>query len=388
MKKSRKHIDISVDVIYTLIVDVVPDKHIVIHMAFFEKELFIMVDALKDKQLSVTFGFRAPAGYFGSDEAKAEADLIAASGIKWVVLVPTVYQETAISTFQFRDFELTPSDIEVVEMIDYFHSLGIAVQLRPMLEGIDGCGRLEVRITYDYSGRIPGASHGTVGPWFKSMTARAVHYAKIAEKTGCELYCLDSELDHYVISFGEYWRKVVKEVKKVYSGPVTSCHTIHTDVVNFEKALSDKNHWFYDLDMLSISSYYPASDKLHANVEEMMHGLEPLRDRMDNIAKIYGKPILLGECGCCSCTGAAAVPAGWWHEEKKYDPDEQANYLTAVIETFKDFDWWRGLCWWKWDQHVDRPELYNDPAGDKDTTLKGKPALALFDKYTKEFHNK
>lgn len=344
-----------------------------------------MANALKDKQLSVTFGFRAPAGYFGSEKAKAEADLIAASGIKWVVLVPTVYQETALSSVQFMDFEGTPTDLEVIEMIEYFHKLGIAVQLRPMLEGLDGCGRLEVRITYDYSNRIPGASHGTLATWFKYMTARAVHYAKIAERTGCELYCLDSELDHYVIQFAENWKNVVNEVRKVYSGPITSCHTIHTDVVDFEKALSDKSHWFYDLDMLSISSYYPAAEKPGASAEEMMRGLLPLRDRMEKIAETYGKPILLGECGCCSCTGAAAVPAGWWHSEKKYDPDEQKNYLTAVVETFKHYDWWRGLCWWKWDQHIDRPDLYNDPNGDKDTTLKGKPALALFKTYTEEF---
>lgn len=48
----------------------------------------ITKNAVNEKQIAVTFGFRGKAGYFGSEKAKAEADIIAAAGIKWIVLTP------------------------------------------------------------------------------------------------------------------------------------------------------------------------------------------------------------------------------------------------------------------------------------------------------------
>lgn len=346
----------------------------------------ITKNAVNEKQISVTFGFRGKAGYFGSEKAKEEANIIAAAGIKWVVLVPTVFVEDCMSTRQFIDFECTPSDLEVVEMIEYFHKLGIKVQLRPMLEGHDGCGRTEVVMLPDLSHRMPGGRPSTREAWFRSMTARSRHYAAIAEKCGCEMYCLDSDLDR-IVGFNDDWKKVVSEVRKVYSGPVTSCHTIHAAHVNFEKMLSDKNCWFYDLDMLSISSYYPAADKPHTTVAEMKEKFAPLAKRVDNIAAMYGKPILFGELGCTSSTGAAIRPWSWQREGAVYDGEEQANYLTAFFETFSGKLWWRGFCWWKWDENVDRPDMDSDPRGNKGFTLKGKPALELLREYTEMVRN-
>ena len=338
--------------------------------------------ALNEKQIGVTFGFRAKAGYFDSAKAREEADSIAAAGIKWVTLVATVFQEHYYSERQFSDFELTPSDLEVADMVDYLHSLGIKVQLRPMLESLDGCGRLDVNFPADKLGRIPGCEMRSCTNWFRSMRARSVRYAKIAERTGCELFCLDSELDR-IIGFNREWKEVINAVREVYSGPVTSCHTSHTGVVDFEKALSNRNHWFYDLDLLSISCYHRGEDKPGASVDEIKKAFESQLARFRGYAKTYGKPILFGECGCTSRVGGAINPAGW-STDPVYDGMEQANYLEAVIETFKDEDWWRGLCWWKWEEHLERPFLAKDPAGDSGFTPKGKPAIEIFRKYNKE----
>ena len=63
-------------------------------------------------QWGVTFGFYATNGYFGSVEAKAEIDAIARAGATWVTVVPTVWQDTCSSSFQYKDFALTPNDID------------------------------------------------------------------------------------------------------------------------------------------------------------------------------------------------------------------------------------------------------------------------------------
>ena len=89
-------------------------------------------------QWGVTFGFYATNGYFGSVEAKAEIDAIARAGATWVTVVPTVWQDSCSSAFQYKDFALTPNDIELMDAIDLIHAKGMKVQLHSMLECKDG----------------------------------------------------------------------------------------------------------------------------------------------------------------------------------------------------------------------------------------------------------
>ena len=70
------------------------------------------------------------------------------------------------------------------------------------------------------------------------------------------------------------------------------------------------------------------------------------------------------------------TPSGWT-PDGKFDEDEQANYLEAVLQTFWEEPWWYGLYWWKWDEQNDRPHFRTDPAGDKGFTVSGKRAQAV-----------
>jgi hypothetical protein len=202
--------------------------------------------------------------------------------------------------------------------------------------------------------RIPGLIRTELSDWFNSMTERAVYYARIAEKTGAEIYCLDSELDR-LVDYNNHWKKLLEQVRAVYSGPVTSCHTTHMGIIDYEKVLSDKNHWFYDLDFLSLSCYHSA--KLTGiTKEERKADFLPQLERFRKIAEMYGKPILFGEFGC------------------KLSPEEQADYLAAFLELFSPEPWWYGVYWWKWDQHVDRTD--ND--SECIWLIKGRPAEKLY----------
>ena len=148
-------------------------------------------------QWGVTFGFYATNGYFSSSVAKDEIEAIARAGATWVTVVPTVWQDEGASAFQYKDFVHTPNDIELMEAIDLIHAKGLKVQLRPMLECKDGYGRLGVRMHKDGE-RMPGRVRDGRTRWFASMRERSVYYARIAERTKCELFCLDRELDKMV----------------------------------------------------------------------------------------------------------------------------------------------------------------------------------------------
>lgn len=322
----------------------------------------------------VTFGFYAKNGYYSSDQAKDEVDEIAKTGANWIVLIVTVMQEGFSATRQFRDFENTPNDLELKEIIDYIHSKGICVQLRPMLECYDGLGRLGVQFPPDRE-RMPGLICDYCSRWFDSMKKRSVYYARLAQMTGCELFCLDSELDR-IIGFNEQWKEVIRAVREVYSGPITSCHTVHTRVIDFEKELADKNHWFYDLDALSLSDYIRCADRGGLSVEELMENMKPERDLLRRIAALYGKPVFFGEIGCTSTFGTAISPSSY-KPQAEYNEDEQANFLEAVMRVFSKEPWWKGLYWWKWDEHVDRPGMIDPINGHKGFPVRGKKAQAV-----------
>jgi hypothetical protein len=316
----------------------------------------------------MTFGFYARNGYFGSDAAQEEVTRMADLGIRWVVLIATVMQDTYSSVVQYRDFEVTPGDDELRRIIDTIHAHGMKVQLRPMLETQDGWGRLRVWFPPDGE-RIPGRSTDYWARWFHFMTLRTRHYARLAQQTGCEMFGLDSELDR-TVEQNDHWHAVLDAARSLYDGPITSCHTPYVD---FLAALAQPDHWFHNLDMLTISFYRPAADRPGATVEEMVAHLRPEVDHWRKVAEAFGKPFAFGECGCTSSVGAAMRPAGW-SGEGGYDGQEQANFLEAVLRSFWPEPWWLGLYWWKWDEQNDRPNFKTDPAGDQGFTLAGKPA--------------
>lgn len=322
-------------------------------------------------QRGVSFGFYARNGVLGSDWAREQVDRMVELKVDSVVLTPIVMQETAHTTRQYRDFEVTPDDHELHTIIAHMHAQGLRVCLRPMTETQDGCGRLQVWFQPDRE-RIPGRRSTHWADWFESFRLRSLHYARIARDTGCERYGLDSELDR-TIDQHDHYRRVLETVRSVFPGPVTSCHTTHTGLIDFERELSNPKHWWHSLDELQLSCYARGADHPGATAEEMASMLQPQRDRFRSLAALFGKPISFGECGCTSSAGGAMNPSGW-SAESGFDGGEQANYLEAVLRTFWDEPWWAGLYWWKWDEQNDRPQFKSDPCGDKGFTVWGKPA--------------
>jgi hypothetical protein len=319
----------------------------------------------------MTFGFYARNGYYGSPAAREQVDRMAALNIRWVCLVATVLQDTYASGRQYHDFLMTPADDELRQIIDHIHARGMKVQLRPMLECWDGTQR--IHITFPGDGEImPGKPITHCRRWFESMTQRTLHYASLAQRAGCEAYGLDSEIDR-ITHFNEPWKQVIAAARSVFNGHVTSSHTRLAD---FEKQLSQRDHWWYDLDSLGTSFYDPVSDKSGSTLDEMVASLQPRVEHHRRIAALYGKPYYFGECGCCSTAGATRKPYGW-NNPGGYDGQEQANFLEAVLRTFWNEPWWMGLYWWKWDEQNDRPQFRDDPRGDKGFTLDGKPAAEV-----------
>ena len=325
----------------------------------------------------VTFGYYGRNGFFSSKIAREHVDHIAELNIPWVCLISTVMQDAFYSTRMYRDFYMTPNDSELEEIIGYIHGKGIKVMLRPMIECWDGTQRYHINTP---QGEVyPDRPFSYCDKWFESYTHLVTHYSKMAEKTGCEAYGYDSELNQ-LVSFSENWLKLIDHTRKIYKGHITSSF-IRTE--QYIKKLENKNFWFNALDSLGTSMYYPASQTGGGSVESMVEFLGKNTDAMEAFAQKLKVPFYFGECGCCATENATKLPY-FWKNGKKYDGEEQAKYLEAVIRAYSSTPWWHGMFWWKWDENNFRPEFVEDPAGDKGFTIYGKPAANVMKRWCSE----
>ncbi len=318
----------------------------------------------------VNFGFYARNGYYSSEAARVEVDRMKACNVSHVCVIAIVLADTFCSPRQYRDFKMTPADDELREIVDYIHAQGMVAQLRPMLECWDGTQRCHISFPSGDREIIPGKPIKYASQWFEGMTDRTIHYARLARRSGCAIFCIDSEIDR-IVNYNAEWKRVVQAARSDFKGHITSSHT---DAVDYLKELERPDHWFRDLDSLGTSFYHPVSDGSPGTTKpKMMKRLEPVRDHYRRIAASYGKPFYFGEIGCCAVAGATKLPY-FWSNGGGYDGAEQARYLDVVCEMFWDEPWWGGMYWWKWDEQNHRPQFHDDPAGDKGFTIWGKPA--------------
>ena len=332
--------------------------------------------ALRELHKGMSFGYLAKRGYFNTPEALAQVDRMAELGVTWVALMASVMQDTFSSTRLYQDFEFTAADHELEAIIARFHARGIKVMLKPMIECHDSAWRGGINFP-DGDQQIQGRTVNYWEPWFESLRQSVAHYGRLAERTGCEAYCIGCEL--YAAEQARNnarWAKVVAAAREVYAGPVVYDAQPPTLL-----ELAEPPAWLKALDAVCISYYSAAADKPGATVEEMVAKLRPtvaiLRLASE---KLGGLPVIFGETGCRSVAGAAMQPSEY-RTGGAYAPQEQGNFLEAMCTLFWNEPWWLGLYWWKWDEQQNRPHYHTDPAGDCGFTLAGKPAAEVMKRW-------
>ncbi len=323
--------------------------------------------ALCELHRGMSFGYLARPGYYASETARRAVDEMAEHGVTWIALMVTVVQESFASTRVFRDFEFTPTDGELQEIVARCHERGLRVMLKPMVECLDSAWR--GRITFpDGDQQIQGRTSRYWDEWFSSHERALLHYARLADRTHCELFSVGCELvgtDHQ----SARWEATLARVREVYRGPLTYD-------AQPESVLADRPPpWFSSLDLIGCSFYHPAASRAGATREEMTASLRAFVPLYALAAQKIGRPLVFAEAGCRSATGAAIKPNGYV-DAQSYSGEEQANYLEAMCDAFWTLPWWRGFYWWKWDEQQRRPHFHTDPAGDMGFTLAGKPGAA------------
>lgn len=236
------------------------------------------------------------------------------------------------------------------------HALGLKVMMAPHLWGRVWCGDWHAE---DEAG------------WellFAEYRRFILHYAAVAQYAGCDLLQIGKELGGTSHRERE-WRELVLETRRVFTGPI-----LYDANWNLEY---EQLTWWDAVDLIGVSQYTPLSTAEAPDDAELRNGARGVADRLDAVARRFGRRYLLAEVGFTAEVGAAANP---WVESDGRTPDLalQARCYEAILETFGRRPLCAGVYWWKWFSALES----NNRGGNRhDFPPYGKPAEEVLERW-------
>lgn len=273
----------------------------------------------------VTFAPFAPAGSFTKECAEESLRTMKErTNANFVILVPNGLQDTPQSEEICYTSPATMTDDELKGMIEYAHSLGLRVALKPTANCKNGTWRAHISFFDEDVVCEP-----KWGNWFASYMEFQNHYAAIAQAMGCEMHIAGCEMVMSEHRERE-WRQTIAEIRKEFKGLVS---------YNTDKYQEHNVKWWDCVDVISSSGYYPIND------------WENQLDRIEKVVKQYDKPFFFAETGCMSVSGSPAVPNDWT-VRGPVDLNGQARWYRTMFEACGKRDWVSGHALWSWTDHL------------------------------------
>ncbi len=276
-------------------------------------------------------------GYGTEASARALAEA-RAMGASWVSLTPFG-----------RALDLRPAGVDltfetpfeenrraVLATIAQAHALGLEVLLVPHLWVESG----EWRALID-----PGTEEGWAR-WAASYRRFLLAWADVAREGGVEMLSVGVELRSWVTTRrAPSFLALIAEVRRAYGGLLT--YSANWDDVDDTLVLGE-------LDLIGVNAFYPLAEREGAGAAELARGGREVAQKLERLARTYGKPILLTEIGYTTRRDPAVKPWEWPDAMKGVVADEeaQAEAYAALIAPFLDARWCAGFFVWR---------LYADP---------------------------
>lgn len=302
----------------------------------------------------ITFAPFCGKGVFSAEETYRSFDrMIEKTGANYVILVPNGMQDTPQSEQIDYTSMCTCGDEELICMIDYAHEKGLKVALKPTVNCKNGTWRAHINF-FDVD--VPCEPKWR--NWFAAYTQFQIHFAQIAEQTGCEMFLPGCEMVMAERREAE-WRALIGEIRKVYHGVIS---------YNTDKYQEDRVTWWDCVDVISSSGYYPITD------------WEQELDRIEAVVKKFRKPFFFAETGCMSVEGSSKVPNDW-SIKAQVCPEEQAQWYETMLAAIAKRDWVDGIMIWSWTDRL-YPEDRAMTMGGYD--IYGKPAADVVERVFKE----
>lgn len=312
----------------------------------------------------MTYAAYSQTGYQTSVGAAESLARLDGTGVNWISIIVTCYQQDINSTTINCSDTRTPSDASLAYVIGQAHAYGLKVMLKPQINLSNPSD------PNSWRGNI-GDQFTTVGQWsawFNSYKTMISRYANLAKINNVDLLSIGTELEGTTQRTSD-WTSVITTARSKFKGSLTYS-------ANFDGE-AEKIKWWgnSNLAYIGIDAYYalvtdtpvgevPTVDELSAAWDGPMLGLASLSTK-------FRKPILFTEIGYRSVLGAHLAPwDGTTDANTIISEEEQTNLYQAVVNRFytNTPSWFKGLFWWTW-----RPN-YSHCGVETDYTPCGKPA--------------
>ena len=297
------------------------------------------IDTLPDKVVGFSLGSIAQQQRFAGVENRR----IRKTGANTVSL--SVWWDFDNRTSTVRPGQMTNPDSEVRLAIRTVRSSGLSAAILPLLM----CTTCET----NWRGSIEPRNKTLFYESYRSMIR---NYAEIAQDEGASLLFIGSEMSS-TQGDTEEWREIADVARSEYSGAIA--YDVNWDAIDGVK--------FWDaVDIPSISAYFPLSEKRHPTLDTLKKAWYSSQEEhwlgRNSVAEVQklsaktGKRVLFGEAGYRSIDWATKLPFDYARDDGDPNPALQADAYQALIETFDDKPFWRGVLWWEWELNSARPQ--------------------------------
>lgn len=280
---------------------------------------------------------------FGSETAKASIAEAKALGARAISIIPFLWQPTPVSPNLMRGADMP--DAELRAAIRNAHQLDLKVLVKP-----------QVLVPESWAGAVAMTSEDDWKQWFANYRNELNRIARIAAEEKADALVIGTELS--ATEHRPEWNNLIDTARGIFQGRLL--YMAH----NVEDA--EKVPFWDRLDAIGVTLYPqlgPDADRTGRRTQ-----MSAVTDRLDALAIRSGKPVIVGEIGLRSATGAAARP--WESAEERPglpDGELQADVIADWLAEL-DRPSIEGVMIWEW--------LTDPDAGgpnDTDFTVQGKP---------------
>ena len=279
-------------------------------------------------------GYRIYNGY-GSKLAKQSLDTLMKLGINAIAIVPYTFMRDRFKPSFFPLVNRAGSETDESVILTHLQAKekSLITLLKP-----------QIWVHGSWPGAIEMKSKQDWNLFFEYYYRWMRHYALIAEIYHIDILCLGVELSIATTSHPEQWKTLIQKTRGIYHGKITYAANWGAEFEDFD--------FGHQLDYIAINCYYPISQKKRADEEELRKGFQKIIKKIEQKSIRTERPVLITEIGFRS------IQAPWIHPHEDYlgqpqTEKDQALCYQIVLEELEQYDWCKGIFWWKWPSYLD-----------------------------------
>lgn len=254
------------------------------------------------------------------------------TNVEWIGIVPYGFcqQNSTKIVFNLQNQWWGEKEEGVIESIKLAKAKGLKIFLKP-----------QIYVSGSWPGNINFKTDEEWQEWENDYKDFIFTFLEIAEKYDVELFCLGTEFKISAMNRVEFWRQLIKDAKKIYSGKLT--YSSNWDVYN-------KIVFWDELDFIGISAYFPLVNQNEPSIPKIKRAWKPIIKELNKLSKKFKKPYLFTEYGYLSVDRCTFKN---WELEKEIfslsvNEKAQADAFEALFSSFWDQKNWAGGFLWKW----------------------------------------